>query len=157
MRWVQNRLNYIITAFYGLICFVRWRTQGLSSYRYFYTTSVNANSKGFNAGVYDGKYIYLVPYSNGSIYGQVTRLLAHPTLKINFNPMKPQLSLRYHVEDCSISTPVTGNMLVYSGTKWMNTDLLSDCTMITIVQQSMLMEQKKDAIPTAGWHFQTDP
>ena len=40
---------------------------------YFDTTTVNSNSTGFTGGVFDGRYIYLVPYNNGSIFGQITR------------------------------------------------------------------------------------
>ena len=44
-----------------------------SSYSFFDTTTVNINSKGFNGGVFDGRYIYLVPNNNGSPFGQITR------------------------------------------------------------------------------------
>ena len=44
-----------------------------SSYSFFDTTTVNVNSKGFNGGVFDGRYIYLVPNNNGSPFGQITR------------------------------------------------------------------------------------
>ncbi|MBF0538771.1 MAG: hypothetical protein HQL03_11025, partial [Nitrospirae bacterium] len=37
------------------------------------TTAVNSNSKGFNGAVFDGRYVYFVPYSNGAIFGQITR------------------------------------------------------------------------------------
>ena len=37
------------------------------------TTAVNANSKGFRGGAYDGRYIYFAPYDNGAKFGQVTR------------------------------------------------------------------------------------
>ena len=39
----------------------------------FDTTTINANSKGFMGGVFDGRYIYLVPNDNGTTSGQVTR------------------------------------------------------------------------------------
>lgn len=44
-----------------------------SSYSIFNTTTVNTNSKGFSGGVFDGRYIYLIPYNNGSPFGQITR------------------------------------------------------------------------------------
>ncbi|MBF8263361.1 MAG: hypothetical protein HW387_1026, partial [Parachlamydiales bacterium] len=44
-----------------------------NSYTCFNTTTVNSNSKGFQGGVFDGRYIYLVPSNNGAIFGQITR------------------------------------------------------------------------------------
>ena len=44
-----------------------------SSYSVFDSTTVNSNSKGFSGAVFDGRYIYFVPNSNGAIFGQVTR------------------------------------------------------------------------------------
>ena len=43
------------------------------SYAIFDSTTVNANSKGFWGGVFDGRYVYFVPYNNGSAFGQITR------------------------------------------------------------------------------------
>lgn len=37
------------------------------------TANVNANSKGFSGGIFDGRYIYMIPYNNGAFYGQITR------------------------------------------------------------------------------------
>ena len=63
-------------AIYGLI--TRYDTTlsftSAASYSFFDATTVNENSKGFQAGVFDGRYIYFIPYSNGiSLYGQITR------------------------------------------------------------------------------------
>jgi uncharacterized membrane protein len=44
------------------------------SYSVFDTTTVNANSKGFFGAVFDGRYVYFVPYYNGAYSGQVTRI-----------------------------------------------------------------------------------
>ncbi|MBF8263360.1 MAG: hypothetical protein HW387_1025 [Parachlamydiales bacterium] len=44
-----------------------------NSYTCFNTTAVNANSKGFQGGVFDGRYVYLVPNNNGAAFGQITR------------------------------------------------------------------------------------
>ena len=38
-----------------------------SSYSFFDTTTVNVNSVGFYNGVFDGRYIYFVPFTNGQI------------------------------------------------------------------------------------------
>ncbi|MBS0625616.1 MAG: hypothetical protein JSS32_06165 [Verrucomicrobia bacterium] len=38
-----------------------------ASYTFFDTTLVDANSKGFSGGVFDGRYLYLVPNANGQI------------------------------------------------------------------------------------------
>ncbi len=35
--------------------------------------NVIASSKGFSGGIFDGRYIYMVPYNNGAYYGQITR------------------------------------------------------------------------------------
>jgi hypothetical protein len=43
------------------------------SYSVYDTTNVNANSKGFRGAVFDGRYVYFVPYNNGSYFGQITR------------------------------------------------------------------------------------
>ncbi len=43
------------------------------SWSVFDTTAVDANSKGFIGGVFDGRYLYLVPNNNGAVFGQVTR------------------------------------------------------------------------------------
>jgi hypothetical protein len=63
-------------AFYGQV--TRYDTTGsftaAGSYSVFDTTTVNANSKGFIGAVFDGRYVYLVPYSNGVSFGQVTRI-----------------------------------------------------------------------------------
>ena len=45
-----------------------------SSYSVFDTTAVNSNSKGFQGAVFDGKYIYFIPYYDGNdLSGQITR------------------------------------------------------------------------------------
>ena len=51
-------------------------TMSIRSTAVFDTTTVNANSKGFKGGVFDGRYLYLIPNSNGSPFGQVTRIKA---------------------------------------------------------------------------------
>ena len=63
---------------YGLI--TRYDTTGSftasTSYAAFDTGNVNSSSRGFAGGVFDGRYVYLVPYSftsNGATFGQVTR------------------------------------------------------------------------------------
>lgn len=43
------------------------------SWSYYDTAKLNANSKGFANGVFDGRYLYLIPYCNGVHFGQVTR------------------------------------------------------------------------------------
>ena len=48
-----------------------------SSYSVLDTAVVNANSKGFSGGIYDGKYVYMNPYNNGSASGQITRIDAY--------------------------------------------------------------------------------
>ncbi len=49
-----------------------------ASYSVYDTTAVNANSMGFSGGIYDGKYVYLVPYKYSSTFsGQITRLVAY--------------------------------------------------------------------------------
>ena len=40
-------------------------------------SSINSNSRGFIGGMFDGRYVYLVPYNNGSNFGQVTRIDAY--------------------------------------------------------------------------------
>ncbi|MDO8625833.1 MAG: hypothetical protein Q7K39_00005, partial [Candidatus Magasanikbacteria bacterium] len=57
---------------------VRYDTAGAftatASWAYFDTAAnVNASSKGFVGGVFDGRYLYLVPFYNGAYFGQVTR------------------------------------------------------------------------------------
>lgn len=43
-------------------------------FAFFDTTEVNANSRGFYGGIFDGRYVYFVPTYNGSDFsGQVTR------------------------------------------------------------------------------------
>jgi len=50
-----------------------------TSYSIFDTSNVNSNSQGFQSAVFDGKYVYLIPYSyNGQLFGQITRLDAYP-------------------------------------------------------------------------------
>ncbi|MBF8264064.1 MAG: hypothetical protein HW387_1729, partial [Parachlamydiales bacterium] len=44
-----------------------------SSYTAFDTRAVNSASKGFQGGVFDGRYVYLVPNNNGAAFGQITR------------------------------------------------------------------------------------
>jgi hypothetical protein len=45
-----------------------------NSYAVFNSATVHANSKGFRGAVFDGRYVYFVPYKNGANYhGQVTR------------------------------------------------------------------------------------
>ncbi len=44
-----------------------------SSWSVFDSTAVNANSKGFIGGAFDGRYVYFVPHYNGAYHGQVTR------------------------------------------------------------------------------------
>ena len=43
------------------------------SYSVFNTTAINANSKGFIGAIFDGRYIYFVPYYNDEYFGLVTR------------------------------------------------------------------------------------
>ncbi len=43
------------------------------SYAVYDTTAVNSNSKGFTGAVFDGRYVYFVPYDNGAKFGQITR------------------------------------------------------------------------------------
>ena len=66
---------YFNTAYSGQV--TRYDTTGSftqsSSWSFFDTASLNANSKGFYGAVFDGRYIYFVPYNNGNIHGQVTR------------------------------------------------------------------------------------
>ena len=45
-----------------------------SSYATFDTAGfVNSNSKGFDGGTFDGRYVYLAPNNNGASFGQITR------------------------------------------------------------------------------------
>ena len=54
------------------------------SYTFFDTATVNSGSKGFLGGIYDGKYVYLVPNYNGTTYsGQITRIDAYPGPQVN--------------------------------------------------------------------------
>ena len=45
-----------------------------NGYTVYNTTSSDSNSKGFHGGVFDGKYLYMVPYNNGSVFGRIRRL-----------------------------------------------------------------------------------
>ena len=62
-------------AFQGVV--TRCDTEGdfanAQSWACYDTTQVDAASKGFVNGVFDGRYLYLVPYNNGAQFGQVTR------------------------------------------------------------------------------------
>ena len=62
-------------AYFGQV--TRYDTTGsftaAGSWSVYDTTAVNANSKGFQGAVFDGRYIYFVPYNNGAYSGQVTR------------------------------------------------------------------------------------
>jgi hypothetical protein len=57
----------------------RYDTRGsftsLHSWKVYDMTAVNAGSSGFHNAVFDGHYIYFVPYNNGAAHGQVTRLV----------------------------------------------------------------------------------
>jgi hypothetical protein len=44
-----------------------------SAWASFDSASVNANSRGFVNGMFDGRYLYLIPYFNGRHHGLVTR------------------------------------------------------------------------------------
>ncbi|MEO5369522.1 MAG: hypothetical protein H7833_05540 [Magnetococcus sp. DMHC-1] len=44
-----------------------------ASWSFFDTTTVHADSRGFTDGLFDGRYLYMVPYFNGLHHGQVTR------------------------------------------------------------------------------------
>ena len=65
------------TAIDGLV--PRYDTQGTGfnvagSWSTFDTTTVNANSKGFQGAGFDGEYMYLVPSNNGTVpTGEITR------------------------------------------------------------------------------------
>ena len=71
-------------------------------------------------------YIYLIPYDNGSYFGQITRILANQTLNTNVNMINPQIYLQKYITECSITIPVDGNLLMYSGNKWINSDAMPD-------------------------------
>jgi len=62
-------------AFHGVI--TRCDTQGdfadPRSWTCFDTAQVDPDSRGFVNGVFDGRFVYLVPYNNGAQFGQVTR------------------------------------------------------------------------------------
>jgi hypothetical protein len=67
---------YLVPAAYGQI--TRYDTTlpfgTAASYAIFDTAAnVNSNSIGFAGGVFDGRYVYLVPFDNGSFFGQITR------------------------------------------------------------------------------------
>ncbi|MEK7211188.1 MAG: hypothetical protein AAB731_00985, partial [Patescibacteria group bacterium] len=69
---------YFASGFSGQV--TRYDTAGsftsASSWSVYDTTAVNANSKGFAGGVFDGRYVYFVPYVKalgGGTNGQVTR------------------------------------------------------------------------------------
>ncbi|MBS0625611.1 MAG: hypothetical protein JSS32_06140 [Verrucomicrobia bacterium] len=50
-----------------------------TSYSFFNTAAVNSNSVGFQGGAFDGKYLYLIPWSNLLTFsGQITRIDAYP-------------------------------------------------------------------------------
>ena len=110
-----------------------------SSYSVFDITTLNANCKGLFYGVYDGKFVYLIPYNNGSVFGQITRILANETLYTNVNTVKPQLSLQYSVNDAIITTPSVGDLLQYNGTKWVNATTQS----LTITDNSSVVHTIK--------------
>lgn len=54
-----------------------------ASYDVHDTTGVNANSKGFLGGFYDGRYVYFVPNNNGAEFGQITRYDVTKDFKAN--------------------------------------------------------------------------
>ena len=61
--------------FYGQVarCDTQASFADASSWAVFDTTEVHSGSKGFVNGIFDGRYLYLVPYNNGECFGQVTR------------------------------------------------------------------------------------
>lgn len=44
-----------------------------SAWTTFDVASLNAGARGFIGGVFDGRYIYLAPYSNGAVHGNIVR------------------------------------------------------------------------------------
>jgi hypothetical protein len=65
-------INYATS---GLVA--RYDTTGLfsaaGSWSFFDVTDVNANAKVFSGGVFDGRYVYLVPYAAGGYSGTIVR------------------------------------------------------------------------------------
>jgi len=63
------------TTFSGQI--TRYDTTGnftsTASYSVFNTTAVQSNSSGFRSAIFDGRYVYLIPFNNNSYFGQITR------------------------------------------------------------------------------------
>ena len=50
-----------------------------SSYTVFSTLALHSSAQGFGGGVFDGRYVYCIPYFNGAAYnGYLTRLDAYP-------------------------------------------------------------------------------
>ena len=75
-----------------------------TSYAVFSTkANVNSSSQGFQGGVFDGRYIYLVPDNNGAPFGQITRY--DTTLFFT-------VSTSYSVFD---TTAVNGNSMGFRG------------------------------------------
>ena len=62
-------------AFHGVVtrCDTRVGFADPQSWTCFDTAQVDPDSRGFVNGVFDGRFVYLVPYNNGVQFGQVTR------------------------------------------------------------------------------------
>lgn len=62
-------------AFHGHVC--RYDSAApfaaANSWSIFDVATVDSNSRGFVNGIYDGRYLYLIPYSNGTHHGRVAR------------------------------------------------------------------------------------
>jgi hypothetical protein len=68
-----NDFSGTVTRFDTTLSFIR-----PDSYSFFDTSTGNAQSKGFIGGICDGRYVYLMPNSNGSASGEITRLDSYP-------------------------------------------------------------------------------
>jgi hypothetical protein len=100
-----------------------------SSYAFIDTTTVTPTCHDFTGVIYDGNYMYISPYLNGI----TARIVANKT--VNYNPANLtrsgiqtnlNLTLSSNIADCTITTPVSGNLLIYNGTAWTNSNTLSD-------------------------------
>ena len=93
----------------------------------------------------------MAPYNNGSVHGQVTRIVANQSLTNNLLKInKTNLSLQYNLNDINVSSLTDGQVLSYnaSSSKWMNSTLsagssslstLTDCTINTPIEGNLLV------------------
>ncbi|MBS0626538.1 MAG: hypothetical protein JSS32_10860 [Verrucomicrobia bacterium] len=82
-----------------------------ASYLVYDTAAMNSNSKGFMGGIYDGRYVYLVPMNNGARFGQIARIHAYSGLNLSPGP----LSSAPNGFSVGTYTTAPSNSLVVSG------------------------------------------